>query len=120
MAKLSSDFWTSPIGGNWAYWSTAVRQIAEFIKVNRLTPSVIGPIAAKTKAKKGKFIDLGIRGGIRAAHLHFDNKIFLLDEEQWGKFSDRVIADSKAMLQNVKKVGFEQTMALANAVQGMK
>jgi hypothetical protein len=117
MASKSSEFWTSPIGGNWAYWSKAAKSIGEFIRGNKLAPVVITPVFAEPRASAKRVIDLGIRGGIRAAHLHFDDKIYLLDAEQWAKFSGSIIAASKARLENVKTVGFEQAMVLGSIAQ---
>jgi hypothetical protein len=35
MASQSSEFWTSPIGGNWAYWVKAAKSIGEFVGFRR-------------------------------------------------------------------------------------
>ena len=63
----------------------------------------IGPISAGRARSAKALIDLGIRGGIRVHHLHFNDKIYLLDSEQWSKLSKGIIADCKAKLAKVKK-----------------
>jgi len=116
MAKQSTEFWSSPIGGNWAYWGKMAKSISEFIRANKLAPVVIAPIGAG-RNRSAKIIDLGIRGGMRVAHLHFDDKIYLLDAKQWATFSGGIIANSKAKLANIKEVSFEQAVVLGSAVQ---
>jgi hypothetical protein len=104
--------WFSPIGGNWAYFVKNQRRIGEFIKANAIKPTTIGPVAAREALSEKALIDLGIRGGIRVAHLHFDDRIYMLNEEQWAKFSGSIIADAKAKLEKAKTVGFEEGMML--------
>ncbi len=116
MATRSVD-WSSPIGGNWAYMVQNRQLIGEFIRVNELKPVVIGTIAARTAPAASALLDLGIRGGIRIPHLHFSNKIYMLDDAQWAKFSRGIIADCKAKLANVKEVSFEEGMVLGNVAQ---
>ncbi len=117
MATKSSEFWTSPIGGNWAYWVKAKKSIGEFIRSNKLAPVVIAPVFAEAPVAAKRVIDLGIRGGMRVAHLHFNDKIYVLDAEQWAKFSGSIIAESRAKLENVKKVGFEQALVMGSMAQ---
>jgi hypothetical protein len=78
---------------------------------------VSSSVFAEAAPAAKRVIDLGIRGGIRAAHLHFDDKIYMLDAEQWTKFSGSIIADSTAKLANVKKVSFEQAVLLGSVAQ---
>jgi hypothetical protein len=116
MAKQSID-WTSPIGGNWAYMVKNRQIIGEFIKVNELKPVVIGAIAGRAAPTAQALLDLGIRGGIRVPHLHFNNRIYMLNDAQWAKFSRSIIADCKAKLAKVKEVSFEEGMVLGNVAQ---
>ncbi|MGB7622695.1 MAG: hypothetical protein WBN92_10140 [Terriglobia bacterium] len=104
-------------GGNWAYFVKNQKLIGEFIRVNQIKPSTIGPAPAVGARSAKAFIDLGIRGGIRVAHLHFNDKIYLLDAEQWAKFSGNIIANSRAKLERVKEVSFEEGMALGSVTQ---
>lgn len=108
-----------PKGGNWAYFVKNTKFIGEFIKNNRIQPSVIGQVAAEMAAPAKAHIDLGIRGGMRVPHLHFNDKIYLLNNEQWAKFSDTIITDSREKLANVKKISFEEGMLLESVVQGL-
>jgi hypothetical protein len=107
-------------GGNWAYFVKNQRLVGEFIRVNQIKPVEIGPISQLGARSAKAFIDLGIRGGIRVAHLHFNDKIYLLDAEQWAKFSGSIIANSKAKLAKVKEVSFEEGMALGSVTQVLR
>ncbi len=110
-------------GGTWAYFLKNRAFIGEFIRANELKPAVIGAVSArsavsaKSAAPAKAFIDLGIRGGIRVFHLHFNNRIYLLNEEQWAKFSGNIIAQSKARLAKVKEVSFDQAMLLGSMAE---
>ena len=117
MARDIYDDWTSPIGGKWAYMVKNRRLIGEFIQANAIKPAVIAPIATGAAPGRKALLDLGIRGGIRAAHLHFSGKIYMLNAEQWAKFSGAIIADCKAKLAKVKEVSFEEGMLLGNLGQ---
>lgn len=116
MAKQTMD-WVSPIGGNWAYMVQNRQLIGEFIQKNEIQPVTIGAIATRAAPTASAVLDLGIRGGIRVPHLHFSNKIYMLNEAQWAKFSGGIIADCKAKLAKVKEVSFEEGMVLGNVAQ---
>jgi hypothetical protein len=120
MASKSSEFWTSPIGGNWAYWTKAAKSIGEFVRSNKLAPIAIAPVFAATATSTKRVIDLGIRGGMKAAHLHFNNRIYLLDAEQWAKFSGSIIEQSKAKLEKTGKVSFEQALLMGSVAQTLR
>jgi len=50
------------------------------------------------------------------AHLHFEGKVYILKDEQWAKFSAKIVADCKAKLANVHAVSFDQGMDLAETI----
>jgi hypothetical protein len=106
--------WVSPIGGNWAYWAKNARLIGEFIKANAIPAATIGLVAGRDEAAAKALIDLGIKGGIRVAHLHFNDRIYLLNDEQWAKFSAGIIANAKARLAKVNAVSFEEGIVLGS------
>jgi|WetSurMetagenome_2_1015567.scaffolds.fasta_scaffold113452_3 hypothetical protein len=109
--------WHSPIGGNWAYMVKNQDAIERFIQGNKLEPVEIGPIGAKVLSPAKALIDLGIRGGIRVPHLHFKERIYMLNRDQWAKFSAKIIEDCRAKLANVKEVGFEEGILLGSVAQ---
>jgi hypothetical protein len=104
-------------GGDWIYFTKNRRLIGDFIRSNQIKPVTIAPVSSRAGAPARALLDLGIRGGIRVPHLHFNNKIYLLDNKQWSQFSKGIIADSKARLANVKEVGFEEGMLLGSVAQ---
>jgi hypothetical protein len=60
----------------------------------------------------------GTHGGIRALHLHFNDQIYLLTEKQWGEISQKILANVKAKLNNVKEISFEEGVILASMFEG--
>jgi hypothetical protein len=114
--SLSGD-WVGPPGGRKAFWANIAKSSEVFIRANDLKPARIGQSSAAAAKSVKAFIDLGIRGGIRVPHLHFDSKIYLLNNEQWAKFSGSIIADAKAKLAKVKEVSLQQAVALGSLTQ---
>lgn len=95
-------------GGNWAFFSKAKDLIGKFIQEKQIT--AMQPATIKS------FTDFGIRGGNKA-HLHYDGKIYPLDNKQWADFSHQIIEDVKTKLGKVKEVGFEEGMLLGSMSQ---
>ncbi len=118
MLKLILDR-TGPIGGNWVFMVKNQALIGEFIRSQGIKPVKIGPDVAPEKLTKKIPVDLGIYGGIRVAHLHFKDRIYLLNEEQWAKFSGGVIIDARTRLAKVKEVSFEEGMLLGSVAQAL-
>ena len=59
-----------------------------------------------------------IRGGIKVAHVHVGDNLYMLNDEQWKKLSAQIVQRSQEKLAKVQKpVSFEQAAALANAVE---
>ena len=109
--------WVSPLGGNWAYMVKNQKLIGQFIRTNEMKPSVIGQVGVGMGAPAKALIDLGIRGGMKVPHLHFNDRIYLMNPAQWAQFSANIIADCKAKPANVKQVSFDQGMLLGSAAQ---
>jgi hypothetical protein len=110
--------WYGPPGGDFSYWARERVRIAEYIQANKIQPVVIqaAPRQAGDNAASlpKQWRDLNIRGGITPAHLHFDNKIYVLNDEQWATFSAGIVAEVKAKLENVKEVSFEAGVLLGS------
>lgn len=66
-------------------------------------------------------VDFDIRGGIKAPHIHLDGKIYLLNKEQWGEFSGKVVEDFQARLDSAKTVplSVDQVLGLAEASKSL-
>lgn len=107
----------NPRGGNWAYFAKNARAIAQFLKQNEIPAAQIGPVASRDATRAPLLIDLGIRGGIRVPHLHLKDSIYLLNAEQWAKFSQGILADAAAKLGKAKALDFDQAMAIGSITQ---
>ncbi len=111
--------WDGSNGGNKIFWASNAKLVSEFIRANQLKPARIGLVSTGPMMAEKAFIDLGIRGGIRVDHLHYSNRIYLLNEKQWTTFSKGVIANAKARLAQVKEVSFEQAVTLGSVMEDM-
>jgi len=58
-------------------------------------------------------------GGIRIAHLHFRNDVYLLDAAQWKAFSGKVLEQFSAKLSKASTVSFDQLLDLSDAVDSI-
>lgn len=111
-------------------WLQHSRIVERFIKEAKLTPvdqkflvtklEVLAgqpqAVATATATARGKLLPIDIRGGIRIAHLHFRNDIYLLDAAQWKAFSGKVIGEFSAKLSKASTVSFDQLLDLSDAV----
>lgn len=68
------------------------------------------------EAKTAKMNILNIRGGLKIPHLHFEDKIYLLNDQQWKEFSGKVIQQVQDKLSKAQTVSFEQLMEVSEAV----
>lgn len=112
-------------------WLRHSRLVEGFIKEAKLTPvdqkflvtklEVLAgqppqAVATATATARAKLQPRDIRGGIRIAHLHFRNEIYLLDAAQWRAFSGKVLAEFSAKLSKASAVSFDQLLDLSDAV----
>jgi hypothetical protein len=114
MAILHGEF-----GGNRLFFQDNINMIGEFIRENGIQQVDVGQMATEAKTSVKTFIDLGIRGGIRTPHLHFNDKIYMLTKEQWTKLSAKIITDCKTKLSAVKEIGFEEGLLLEDMIQSL-
>jgi hypothetical protein len=95
--------------------------VGELIAAMKLVPANVtatqGMVGGEKMAAAMGAIDLnGTHGGIRAMHLHYDNKIYMLNDKQWAEISTKILVDVKAKLENVKEIGFEEGVTLGSMV----
>lgn len=76
-------------------------------------------IATATATAKARLNPIDIRGGIRIAHLHFRNDVYLLDAAQWKAFSGKVLEQFSAKLSQASTVSFDQLLDLSDAVDSL-
>jgi hypothetical protein len=127
--KLTGKFTASelhlPNGGWLDFWAKNADIVKQFINSAKLNPVMVSSAvqgrSAKAKgASLSRLLDLGIAGGIRLAHLHFENEVYLLDQEQWAKFSTKVMKVSKTALTSAKTISFDAAMGIQSALQGVR
>jgi hypothetical protein len=76
-------------------------------------------VASATATAKARLNPIDIRGGIRIAHLHFQNNVYLLDAAQWKAFSGKVLEQFSAKLSKASTVSFDQLLDLSDAVDSI-
>lgn len=118
--------WDGPNGGNRIFWKNMASNVSEFIRANQLKPVRIGPVGvsvqrapAKAQGDIAEFLDLGIRGGMKVAHVHYGNNIYLLDDKQWAKFSGKIVRNALSKLERVNEVSFDQAVMLGSTIQAL-
>jgi hypothetical protein len=76
--------------------------------------------ATATAPARARLQSIDIRGGIRLAHLHFGNDVFLLDAAQWKTFSRKLLGELSAKLSKASAVSFDQLLDLSDAVDTLQ
>jgi len=117
-------------GGRWLFWLTNAQSVTEFIRQFSLTavkaemlepalrPSGIAAPQAQLQARvtTTAIWDRGGRyGGIRVPHFHSAGDIYLLNDQQWSAFSEKVLAGVRDKLSQTHKVGYDELMGVADA-----
>jgi hypothetical protein len=72
-------------------------------------------MAETTRAKAAATEIYDIRGGMKAAHVHYKGAIYMLNDAQWKRFTTLVVNDFKAKLDAAGTIGFEQVMDISEA-----
>jgi len=106
-------------GGPWDIWINNVKTIGEFVQKQNLKPVNVqfGPVTAgETKAA---IRPTPFPGGIRVAHLHWNDGLYLLNDQQWKAFSTGILTQYQAKLAKVGSVGFDQFMDVAAGVEAL-
>ena len=111
------------------FWSEFSTQVGEFVRQNNLQAAnekglvdagmsikAIGMPMAATGEKMA--FDQSIKGGNRI-HLHFNNQIYLLTDQQWAQFSAKVIDTCKARVAAAKTIDFQTAVMLGSVIQSM-
>lgn len=118
------------------FWLINVGMIKDVIKQYELKPisaeslyqeHIYGPMHAEldpnedsTRARARKLrLPFPFPGGIRIPHLHFKGDLFVLNEEQWGSFSKKVVDRLQKKLDVANSVNFEQVVRLSDAIDPM-
>jgi len=107
------------------FWLVNAAFIKEFIikeKLKDVTETTVLPVkAAGENVLSANIVkEYGdIRGGMRAPHLHYNGKVFMLDKKQWNKFSETILAQLREKLNSVNSVSFEQVMEISDTIDSL-
>lgn len=74
------------------------------------TPIVIGRGAMKA-------IDGGIRGGMKAYHIHHGDQVLALDDKQWAEVTRSIVERTQQQLGHAKEISFETAAYLVGAFE---
>lgn len=58
-------------------------------------------------------------GGLKGPHVHFQEKVFFLNDKQWRNFSNGVIKDIQEKLSRANEIGFQELIEISEAVSGL-
>lgn len=103
-------------------WLTKLDLLAKFIQNEGLKPidEKLSSAVITRPPLEAKFKDVtDIRGGIRAPHLHYGGKLYILDNVQWKKFSEVLIADFKEKLNSVNTISFEKALEISDVIDSL-
>ncbi|MCG7851166.1 MAG: hypothetical protein MIO92_01450 [Methanosarcinaceae archaeon] len=109
-------------------WIKNIENIKDFITKNNLKPILaehlpmpqnMADLQQKTTSERMIFKPIPFPGGIRLAHFHFQDNIYILNAEQWKDFSGRLMKDFQAKLATVKTIGFERAIELSSAIDSL-
>lgn len=112
------------------FWTTHHEQIGAFLRKNRIRAvdkSVMMrgdqlPVSspATSARARARFVDpRPFPGGIRFAHLHYRQDLFLLTDRQWKDFAGGVLDMVADRLKRAETIGFEQMLDLAGAADSI-
>ena len=108
------------------FWLRNTDLVRGFVDRMKLTPVPdvdipygMPEMMAKAAPEAVKWWPRPFPGGIRAAHLHLGDKLYMLERKQWQKLSTEIMGRFQEQLQDVNQVTFEQVMGLSEALDGM-
>ncbi|MZP31041.1 hypothetical protein GTO91_15100 [Heliobacterium undosum] len=103
----------------------SVKQVEEFIHKHQI-PSIDhlvtsytmkGVDAKKLELPVDRHISLQLKnGGMKIPHLHLNDHIYVLNQEQWKEFSGIMLAKLRERINQTNSVSFEQLVELSSAV----
>ncbi|MGD0578063.1 MAG: hypothetical protein ABSC08_03955 [Bryobacteraceae bacterium] len=117
-------------GGRWLFWLTNAPSINEYIRQFALSavkaellepalrPTEVGAAqgAMEAHVATSVLINRGGRyGGIRIPHFHSAGDVYLLNDQQWSAFSEKVLGGVRDKLAKTHSIGYDQLMEVADA-----
>jgi len=132
MAQLMYDYGLKPweiYGGKRPFFVKYAELIADVIKDFGLKPiqqELNSPTMRAADFEKAvpkpdmmAYLDPGIFGGKRFAHLHFRGEVYMLTHDQWMTFTGRVKGDLIKKLEMANGISVEQFQDLSDTVDAI-
>ena len=94
------------------------KYVSTFIEKYKIKPVYTEKIVAKSVVIDIDDI-IGQRGGNRGPHLHYRGNVYLLNSNQWKRFSEPILKDFSKKLSEAATVNFEHLMELADTMNAM-
>ena len=116
--------WKWLVGIPREFWMVHEKYVGTFIDKYNLKPVsklTVAPVHKEMVAKAAINIEdiIGIYGGKRGPHLHYRGNIYLLNSNQWRKFSAPILRNFSKKLAEAATVNFEQLIDLADTMNAM-
>jgi hypothetical protein len=90
--------------------------IKAFVTSAQLNPVAFQQVGS-VKAFSAEHFPLWLKyGGMVGPHLHLGDKTYILNDEQWNKFSKELIADFKSKLDAAKAITFEDAVNIHGSI----
>jgi hypothetical protein len=90
-----------------------LEQIRNFIAAEKLTPVAAAQLRGAEREWHSPW------GGMRMPHLHLEGDLYLLNTEQWQRFSGALLKSVREKLAVAKTVSFDQAMEISEAVEAL-
>jgi hypothetical protein len=130
-------YWIWKNGGRREFWAVFENQVGDFIKNSKIPAlskeaqmglamgsfSAPAEIAAAPKAPTANTLSAIIPiwwfGGMISPHLHYRGNVYVLNSEQWVKFSAPILENLKAKLNAARTVSFGKMLAVSESVNAI-
>lgn len=110
-------------GGPRDIWLKNSTLIESLINSQKLKPTdvVMFPTQWNTPAPEATVVSRAIKrppfpGGIKLAHLHYKDQLYMLTDAQWKSFTQELVKSFKERLAKTQVLSFEKTMELSEAI----
>lgn len=116
-------------GGNRAFFTKYAELIGDVLKDFKLEPlrrehlsPTVKPEVFERLASVPEliaFIDPGVQGGKRFAHLHYRGEVYMLNSDQWRTLTGRVKDDMMRRIEIADSISLEQFEELSDVVDAI-
>lgn len=96
--------WGGEEGGDWVFWYEFRATIRNLIDEYNIEPVAEKFLPQRGYPATGSLPRPWPCGGIKGPHLHYGGEVFDLDVQQWKVFTDSVIRECHARLENAQTV----------------